>query len=419
MAVPSSTPLPITSNTDVEATINGWRWLFPVGSARTIDWSLSGSFHWNNESLQTRETQDDFALMFSNISYYIPVSFNFLGYFATTATQAGPRLAQAAGSEMNIAFAYNGVDGVGRTVNDNYFGTLAETARCYFPSTQFDSSIYPGAAGDTWMNWNNPFIRSLTLEQGTNGFALLLHEVLHGLGLKHPHDNGGTGRPTYADLNLAFADRQWVSVMSYDRLESGGDGAYTGSMPIAPMLMDVIALQYLYGESSGSAGDTRFDLSIYSGAYYNTIWDSSGNDTLDAAKVPHGVYVNLDAGQASNGIHTHHAGFITTALDALSLAVLGYNPVNWTWLWGEYEDVNGSPYGDIVKGNELDNDLNGADGNDNLAGGAGNDRLDWDPNLRGGNDTLEGGPGDDVYVIDSRGDLIIETAGEGDRKSVV
>lgn len=409
---PSSVPLPVTDNDDVEATINGWMWNFPAGSPRVLSWSVSGSL-WNHPSLQATETQDDFREMFANIAYFINVDFEFLGHFGATTSKPGYQAAYEAGSEMNITFAYNGVDANGRAINDNRFTSTAQTAFCNFPDARADATVYPGATGDIWLNWNNRFIQGLSFDEGTEGFALVLHEVLHGLGLKHPHDDGGTGRPTYTDLDVPFADRQWLSVMSYDRFETGGDGAYEGSMPIAPMIMDVIALQYLYGESGGSGGDTSHDLSRYAGLYYNTLWDAWGTDTLDASRVDHGLYVEMGFAQASNGRQVHDIGYITTALDALSLGLLGYNPDNWTWLWGEYEHFRGTAHGDIATGNTLDNNLDGGEGDDYLIGGDGNDRFDWDPAQRGGADTLEGNAGDDVYVLSSTLDRIIEEPGQG------
>lgn len=386
-AYPSTTPLPITPFVDVEATINGYRWNFTPGSARVLTWSVSGS-QWNHPVLQSAETQEDFKTLFSFVSYYIDARFQFLGHFESSAGRTGYQAAQAAGSNLNISMAYDGQSSSGQMVRDGMFTNAAQTAFCLFPSQANDGGPYRGAAGDTWLNWNNPFIRSLDYEVGSEGFALLLHEVLHGLGLKHPHDDGGTGRPTYADLDMPFADRQWISVMSYDRLETGGDGAYDGSMPIAPMIMDVIALQCLYGESSGSAGDSSHDLSLYLGEYYNTLWDSSGADTLDATQLPFGVLIDLGSSEASNGIRNHNVGFITTAADALGLATFGYNPTRWTWLWGEYENFNGSGQADTVIGNGLDN---------RIVGGAGADMLDG----AGGNDSLRGGTGIDTAIFQS------------------
>lgn len=411
-AYPSTNPLPITSLVDIEATINGYRWLFQPGTPRVLNWSVSGS-QWNHPSLQATETQDDFSTLFDFISYYVDVDFKFLGYFPSTGSSLGYLAANAAGSNLNISYAYNGTSSNGQPLNDQRFNNTTATAFCYFPSASSDASPYRGAAGDAWLNWNNPFIRSLDYEVGTAGFALLLHEVLHGLGLKHPHDNGGTGRPTYADLNMPFADRQWMSVMSYDRLETGGDGAYKGSMPIAPMIMDVIALQYLYGESTGSAGNSRHDLSRYLGTYYNTLWDSSGSDTLDASGMAFGVSADMGSFTTTNGQHVHEVGFVTTLEDAVLLAVEGYNPNRWTWLWGEYENFDGSHFDDVVLGNVFDNVLQGGDGNDILEGGEGDDTFDWDPAMRKGNDTFRGGPGNDRYVLDSVNDRVEENGYEG------
>jgi len=85
----------------------------------------------------------------------------------------------------------------------------------------------------------------------------------------------------------------------------------------------------------------------------------------------------------------------------------------WTWLWGEYENFTGTRYADDVRGNLLNNYLNGGGGDDYLFGGEGNDVFDWDSNLRDGNDTFEGGLGDDVYVLNSIYDTVIEQAYEG------
>ena len=152
-------------------------------------------------------------------------------------------------------------------------------------------------------------------------------------------------------------------------------------------------------------------MTIYLGNYFNCQWDASGTDLLDASKLSYGVVVELDGGQASNGWNTHHVGFITTALDYLALSI--QNPTKWTWLWGEYENVNGSSYDDIISGNELDNVINGGSGDDYLNGGLGNDTFDWNTATRAGNDTFYGGPGNDTYVLDSKEDTVIEYFSEG------
>jgi len=297
-------------------------------------------------------------------------------------------------------------------VNDNVFSNNQVLGRAYFPDSKFNN-FYQGAPGDVWLNFNNSAVASSTFNVGSAGYTIVLHEILHGLGLKHPHDSGGTSRPTYASFGAKFLDRQWVSVMSYDAHENGGDGSTYGTMPIGPMLLDMIALQFLYGESNFNSGDTKYDLNKYLGNYYNCQWDASGIDTLDGSNLAYGISVELGTGSASNGTKTHNYGFVTTALDQINLEVLGYNPTKWTWLWGEYENVNGTRYPDYIVGNDLDNVINGGSGDDYLYGGEGNDTLDWDVSLRGGNDHLEGGEGDDTYVLDSYYDEIVELPNEG------
>ncbi len=60
---------------------------------------------------------------------------------------------------------------------------------------------------------------------------------------------------------------------------------------------------------------------------------------------------------------------------------------------------------DRLSGEGGDDSLSGSGGNDTLLGGAGNDTLDGGPGI----DRLIGGIGDDLYLLDDRNDIIIET----------
>ena len=66
-------------------------------------------------------------------------------------------------------------------------------------------------------------------------------------------------------------------------------------------------------------------------------------------------------------------------------------------------------------GSNLGDTLNGLGGNDALWGHDGNDTLDGGT----GNDTLRGGAGNDTYIIDSLGDVLIDTSGIDTVRSTV
>jgi Ca2+-binding RTX toxin-like protein len=76
---------------------------------------------------------------------------------------------------------------------------------------------------------------------------------------------------------------------------------------------------------------------------------------------------------------------------------------------GGNDTLNGNLGDDTMSGDAGNDQVNGGDGNDVLSGGAGNDTL----NGGTGNDTMQGGTENDVYVVDSLGDLVIETGGAG------
>jgi Ca2+-binding RTX toxin-like protein len=63
----------------------------------------------------------------------------------------------------------------------------------------------------------------------------------------------------------------------------------------------------------------------------------------------------------------------------------------------------------VIMGSDSSSTLIGGIGNDTLSAGAGNDRLDGGA----GADKLMGGAGNDTYVVDNRGDLVIEAAMAG------
>ena len=68
-------------------------------------------------------------------------------------------------------------------------------------------------------------------------------------------------------------------------------------------------------------------------------------------------------------------------------------------------ELTGNGYANSLSGGDGDDLIEGLYGDDTLDGGAGNDTLDGGL----GSDSMTGGDGDDVYIVDSRGDRVIET----------
>ncbi len=72
-------------------------------------------------------------------------------------------------------------------------------------------------------------------------------------------------------------------------------------------------------------------------------------------------------------------------------------------------DYEGRGGNDNLSGNFSPDRLLGQSGRDTIFGHAGNDTL----NGGSGDNSMMGGTGDDLYVVDARGDVVVENAGEG------
>ena len=134
-----------------------------------------------------------------------------------------------------------------------------------------------------------------TLERGGSSFLVLMHEFLHGMGLAHPHGDGGgstimagvtASNGVLGDFNL---NQGVYTVMSYnDGYHSGlagstldEDGLYGGTM--GPSAFDIALLQSLYGANTTSgAGDSVYLMpeANAAGTGWLAIWDVSGHDEI-------------------------------------------------------------------------------------------------------------------------------------------
>jgi Ca2+-binding RTX toxin-like protein len=344
---PSSDPL-------INSMTTGYYWV--LDSSRELDFSISDGFDgefWTSPI----DVAIYYAAALDTFSIYANINFDYLGYYTD------PLASASWGSELNLSLSQTG----------GLFSSNNTWAMGFFPNSALNTTIYGGAPGDIFLNISSAANTLPSYEPGSQGWFLLLHEIGHTLGLKHPHDDGGTGRPTFSQLGIDWLDNDWATVMSYN-----DDGLWSDFFwdPATPMILDVLALQYLYGKNLNfNTGDNVYTLTETN--FFYTLWDADGIDTLDASGTSGGWEIYLPEISISTLVDTKVGIAAPIGLSAQTLV----------WLAGNYENVIGSSFDDVIVGNQFDNIIRGGFGNDILDGGL-------------GYDTLIGGAGDDLYIVD-------------------
>ena len=329
--------------------------------------------------------------------------------------------------EIRIAFTDGGSAGAlgGRAAFAYGPGSSYVNGDVWFESHDIDVS------GD-----NSDFDSTGTGDDGFSYFAAL-HEVGHAIGLSHPFGGSASGSILSSD-----DDTIRNTVMSYTQIDRNmvvdfAPAPSTSSAPTyrvyssTPMIMDVKAVEYLYGAESVSDGDSTYtftnDSTRLQPIMMKTLIDSGGTDTIDASNQTRANTINLNPGtfstiglfteaeqisywQSARGFTSSSVQSIFTFYDnqAKSASNSGNSVANANRkaiYTGEdnlaiahnaqIENAIGGSAADTITGNALDNAIEGRGGNDTLDGGTGNDALTGGM----GDDTIDGGAGTDTGVL--------------------
>jgi Ca2+-binding RTX toxin-like protein len=234
-------------------------------------------------------------------------------------------------------------------------------------------------------------------------------------GSGHDSLDGGTGNDRM--VGGAGNDMYWVDSVGDQVIEGAGEGtdqvnsliSYTLGADMENLtLLETVAI-----DGTGNAGDNV----IIGNSARNIITGGAGQDYLDGGAGDDLYMIRAGSDHAAGGEIHDASGYNQVrfssafAQDTLVLGAgdTGINDVSITATTGSatvltYNDLN-------VDATALRNGLNinGNAGNNRLIGTAFNDYI----NGGLGNDVMIGGDGNDSYIVDSAGDVVIETADQG------
>ncbi len=350
------------------ALLLGWKWGGPMATASTVSLSFpSFSSVWSTDPVNGYGPSTDFW------SEPWSESFTSLTYSEKQGTRAA-LTAWNAVANVGIVEIMETSTSVGDIrVAKTGAGGMSENTLAYTYVGEAPPQTPQALFGDIWINTYQIVSSGYNFNVGEAGYLTVLHELGHAIGLDHPFEENAF--PTSYDCFK-------YTVMSYSDAPGHLDQGTCSIYPTTPMLLDILALQYLYGANTTyHAGDDTYTFAEGQ-EYYQTLWDGGGNDTIAYTSTT-GSVIDLREGAFSQlgrpitlSNHSFQADTVAIAYGTL------------------IENAFGGSGNDTLYGNDTGNDLRGNGGNDVLYAGAGNDLLRG--NL--GNDTLDGGTGRDVAV---------------------
>jgi Ca2+-binding RTX toxin-like protein len=264
--------------------------------------------------------------------------------------------------------------------------------------------------GRTEFNANDVRWTPEGLAPGGFSFTTLIHELGHGHGLAHPHDNGGRSSVmrgveeegvvadyTNGDFDLNQSIHTMMSYEDgwekspYGQAETTDGFGWLGGL----MAFDIAAIQDKYGvNEEWKRGDDYYILKDENapGTYYECIWDAGGIDQIayDGTRD-----TTIDLRPATLQYEYGGGGWISYAYGVFGGFTIA-NGVN-------IENATSGSGNDTLTGNDVANVLNASSGDDVISGNGGDDTL-----IGGlGHDVMSGGEGRDLFLYVSALDSVV------------
>jgi serralysin len=359
----STSSVPFTGDPLIDGLIIGEKWGGSLGSAATVSFSFP-----HLSSTWSTDPQIGYGGIHSG---WEPWDDEYRGFNATERYAAQVAL-EAWGAVANI----NPVETADNAsvVGDIRFafttgGTMDADTYAY-AYTPLPNTPY---AGDVWLNPFPPEPTGNDFAIGAAGYATIIHEVGHALGLDHPFSINSFPEQL---------DTFQYTVMSYSDAPGHIDTAYSSFYPTTPMLLDIQALQYLYGANMTYRTGNNVYVFNQGDNYYQTIWDAAGIDAIRYNSTSDAALIDLRGGHFSRLGNPIFLSDGTVQHDNVAIA---YGAWIERALGGNADDrIIGNSRNNVLDGRAGDDTLTGGNGNDKLIGGDGNDRL----NGNGGHDSF-------------------------------